>query len=153
MPRAAIATYPFALVVVRLGHRFLLVQERKYDQSWYLPAVRVEPGETFIDAAKRETLEETGVPIVLSGILRVQHTPHFDGSARLRVFFLAHPKGNTPPKQIPDDESLRAAWVGIDELHNYALRGEEVREILTYVDGGGPIYPMSLLQTEGAPWL
>ena len=93
------------------------------------------------------------MPIVLSGILRVQHTPHFDGSARLRVFFLAHPKDDTQPKQIADEQSLRAAWVGIDELHRLKLRGEEVREILTYVDYGAPIYPLSLLQTEGAPWL
>ena len=63
MSRLPVPTYAFALVVVRRGHRFLLTQERKHGQLWYLPAGRVEPGETIISAAHRETLEETGVPI------------------------------------------------------------------------------------------
>jgi len=41
MPREPIQTWYFALVVVRLQHRFLLVHERKHGQKWYLPAGRV----------------------------------------------------------------------------------------------------------------
>ena len=42
MPREAIPTWFFAIVVVRRGDRFLLVHERKHGQLWYLPAGRVE---------------------------------------------------------------------------------------------------------------
>jgi len=152
MPRLPVPTYSFALVAVRLGHRLLLTQERKHGQLWYLPAGRVEPGETLVAAACRETLEETGVPIDLAGILRVEHTPQPDGSARLRVFFLGHPKDDSPPKQIPDRESLRAAWVAFDDLGRYPLRGEEVREIFAHVVKGGPVFPLGLLRSEGHPW-
>lgn len=65
MARDPIPTWYFVLVVVRLGHRFLVVHERKHGQLWYLPAGRVEAGETFIQAAQRETLEETGVRLSL----------------------------------------------------------------------------------------
>ena len=58
MVHSGIETHCFVLVVVRRADRFLLVQERKYDQRWYLPAGRVEPNETFFQAAARETLEE-----------------------------------------------------------------------------------------------
>jgi phosphatase NudJ len=152
MARDPIPTFAFALVVVRLGRRFLLVHEKKHGQLWYLPAGRVEPGESIADAAVRETLEESGVPVVIDGILRVEETPTSGGAARMRVFFVAHPKDDTPPKHHPDDESLGAAWVALDELHRFPLRGAEVREIFEYVDRGGAVHPRSILTTEGAPW-
>lgn len=152
MPRLPIPTYVFALVVVRLGHRFLLVHERKHGQLWYLPAGRVEPGESIVAAAHRETMEEAGVAIDLAGILRIENSVHIDGSARLRVFFLAHPRDDTPPKHEPDDETLGAAWVALDEIDRYPLRGDEVLPIFRYVADGGPVYPLSLLCPEGSPW-
>src|SRR5262245_60629830 len=97
MAREAIPTWFFALVVVRKGDRFLAVHEAKHGQRWYLPAGRAEPGETLAEAALRETLEETGVPIVLEGLLKLQHTPLRD-SARVRALFLARPADDTPPK-------------------------------------------------------
>lgn len=151
-PRAPHPTHFFALVVVRLGHRFLLVHERKHGQGWYLPAGRVEPGETLAEAAVRETREESGVPITLGGVLRIEHQPFLDGSVRVRVFFLATPSDDTPPKAAPDAESLGAAWVALDELDHYPLRGAEVRDLLRAVSAGAPVYPLSLLSPEGAPW-
>src|SRR5262245_32694694 len=102
MSREAIPTYFFALVVVRKDDRFLVVHEAKHGQRWYLPAGRAEPGEPLADAAIRETLEETGVPIVLEGLLKLQHTPYRD-SARVRALYLARPADDTPPKSQPDE--------------------------------------------------
>ena len=70
--RVAIPTWRFAMVVVRLGRRFLVVHERKHERRWYLPAGRVEPGETIVAAAARETLEESGRRVVIEGVLRVE---------------------------------------------------------------------------------
>jgi phosphatase NudJ len=151
MSREPIPTWCFAVVVVRRGDHFLLVHECKHGQLWYLPAGRVEPGETFADAARRETLEESGIPVTLTGILRVEHSPAPTG-ARLRVVFLAEPADDTSPKSIPDEESLGAAWVRLDELADYPLRGDEVSELFAYVARGGAVYPMSVLQPEGMPY-
>ncbi|MCB9569872.1 MAG: NUDIX domain-containing protein [Myxococcales bacterium] len=140
-----------ALAVVRLGRRFLLVHERKHGERWYLPAGRADPGERLVDAAARETLEEAGIPIVVDGIVRVEHTPLAD-YARVRAIFTAYPADDTPPKSIADRHSQAAAWVSLDELDRYPLRGDEVRQILTHVADGGPIYPLDLLTLEGAPY-
>jgi len=151
MAREPIPTWCFALVVVRKGDRFLLVHERKHGQLWYLPAGRVEPGESFHDAAVRETLEEAGIPIRITGVIRVEHSPSSTG-ARMRVIFLAEPTDNAPPKSVPDEESLEAAWVSLDELANYDLRGDEVQELFAFVASGGAVYPASVLQPEGRPF-
>jgi len=152
MAKNPISTWFFVLVVVRLGHRFLMVHEgQKHGQLWYLPAGRVENGETFFDAAKRETLEEAGLPIQVEGIMRVEHSPFPDGSARLRVIMLARPIDDTPPKSQPDQESLGASWLTLDQIRLLPLRGQEVIEICQYVAEGGAIYPVGLLTAEGAP--
>src|SRR3954469_20111697 len=90
MPREPIPTWCFALVVVRKGDRFLLVQESKYGEPWYLPGGRVEAGGSFVTAAVRETLEEAGVPVRITGIIRIEPSPTPAGS-RMRVIFLAEP--------------------------------------------------------------
>ena len=151
MPREPIPTWCFALVVVRKGDRFLLVQESKYGEPWYLPGGRVESGESFTEAAVRETLEEAGIPVRVTGVIRIEHSPSPAG-ARMRILFLAEPTDETPPKSEPDDESLRAAWIPLDELAKYRLRGAEVAELFNYVANGGTIHPLELLQPEGAPF-
>lgn len=152
MARVPIATWTYALVVVRLGRRFLLVREAKDGGGWYLPAGRVEPGERVVDAALRETLEESGVPVVLEGVLRVEHSPHAAGGARCRVFFVARPADDTAPKTTADEHSLEARWVTLDEAESLVLRADEVRAVLRYVSHGGAVHPLSTLVGEGAPW-
>ena len=61
-------------------------------------------------------------------------------------------RDDTPPKSEPDEDTLGARWVALDELDQYPLRGQEVRELFEYVARGGAVYPLSLLQAEGAPW-
>jgi phosphatase NudJ len=147
MSRQPIPTWFFALVVVRRGDEFLLVHERKHGQLWYLPAGRCEPGEELVEAALRETLEESGVPVEIEGLLRFEHTPMYGGS-RVRAIFVARPIDDTPPKNAPDEHSLEAAWVTLAQLERLPLRGGEVRRLLEAVAAGAPIYPLSVLGRE-----
>ena len=146
MGREPIPTYYFALVVVRRGHRFLMTQERKYGSTWSIPGGRVEAGESLPEAAIREVFEETGVPIALDGILRVENTP--GEHARMRVLFTGYPIDDTPPKESADDESLRAAYLTLDEIRKLPLRGAELAVLLESVLGGGAVYPLELLGRE-----
>ena len=159
--REAIPTWFFALVVVRRGDQFVLVHETKHGQLHSLPGGRAEPGETLAQAAMRETLEEAGIPVVLEGVLRLEHSPGsvagpsgHDNSedARVRALFLARPADDTPLKRVQDEHSQRANWVRLSELSNYPLRGEEVRELFEYVARGGAVAPLSILTLEGASW-
>lgn len=144
MSRAPIPTWYFALVVVRRGHRFLLTQEQKYGSTWSIPGGRVEPGESLVAAAVREVLEETGVPVRIDGILRIEHAAA-DASARVRVLFTGTPMDDTPPKTTADAESLGAAWLTIDEIRTRKLRGAELRALLESVEAGRQVFPLDLL--------
>jgi ADP-ribose pyrophosphatase YjhB (NUDIX family) len=147
MAGAPIPSWYFSLVVVRQGERFLVVREHKHGQTWYLPAGRAEAGETLAEAARRETLEETGVPVVLQGILKIQHTPRKD-SARVRALFLARPADDTPPRTVPNEHSLEARWVTLEELAQLPQRGPEVYAIFAWVAQGAPVYPLEVLGSE-----
>ncbi len=146
MARAPLPTWYFALVVVRRGHRFLLTQERKYGSTWSIPGGRVEPGETLAAAAVREVFEETGVPVQLDGILRVEHMPA--EHVRMRVIYTGTPIDDTQPKTMADDESLGAAYLTIDEIRGLPLRGAELGALLESVLGGRQVFPLELLGTE-----
>lgn len=147
MGRTPIPTWYFAMAVVRLGPRFLLCQERKYGSTWSIPGGRVEPGETLIDACIREVLEETAVPVLVDGILRVEHTPSGNG-ARVRVVFAASPRDDTPPKSVADEESLQARWLTLEEISTLPVRGSDLRALLESVAAGRAIYPLDLLGRE-----
>jgi len=147
MARPPIPTWYFALAVVRLGHRFLLTQERKYGETWSLPGGRVEAGEDLLDAAMREVLEETGIPVHIDGILRVEHATSARG-ARVRVIYAASPTDDRPPKSVADEESLRAAWLTLDEIQALPLRGADLRALLETVVDGCPVYPRDLIGRE-----
>jgi phosphatase NudJ len=149
--REPIPTWFFSVVVVRKDVHYLLVHESKHGQHWYLPAGRVETGETLKAAALRETLEEAGIPVRITGLIRLEHTA-YPGGARIRAIFLAEPISDTPLKSVADDESLGAAWVKLDELDAFPLRGDDVRELIEYVELGGEIYPLSLIAAEGMPF-
>ncbi len=148
MARDPIPTWFFVLIVVRRGDRFLLVQESKPGEPWYLPAGRVEPGESFLAAAGRECSEEAGIPIVVEGVLRIEHTPLAGGAARVRVILAARPRDNTPPKRSADGESLGADWFTLDDMQHIDLRSPEVLRYCRYVAGGGRIHPLDLLGDE-----
>ena len=144
MSRSPIPTWYFALVVVRRGHRFLLTQEKKYGSCWSIPGGRVEPGESLVTAAVREVFEETGVPIRIDGIFRIEHAAA-ESTVRMRVLFAGTPIDDTPPKTTPDEESLGAAWLTLDEIRERPLRGAELRALLESVESGRQIFPLELL--------
>jgi 8-oxo-dGTP pyrophosphatase MutT (NUDIX family) len=136
----------FAVVVVRHAGKYLLVHER--NGTWYLPAGRLEPLESFADAAVRETMEESGVAVTLEGIYRVEHTP-LPQRTRLRVIFGARPSGDITPRVSGD--TLDARWFHLDELKGLPMRGDEVRPLLQWVENGATTFPLSLVCPEGTP--
>jgi phosphatase NudJ len=121
-----IETALFVLVVVPHEGRYLIVEER--DGTFYLPAGRVELGESLVAAAVRETAEEAGIPIGLRGILGIHHDWPMTAPprARLRFVFAGFPASLSAPKVRPDEHSRGARWVRRDDLRRMPLRHEEV---------------------------
>ncbi|NXJ89005.1 NUD18 phosphatase, partial [Corythaixoides concolor] len=87
----------------------LLVQEAKPEcrGKWYLPAGRMEPGESIVAAMRREVKEETGLECQPLTLLALEER----GPAWIRFAFLARPTGGTlKTLEEADAESLQATW-------------------------------------------
>lgn len=130
--RFPILTHTFAIAVVENEGKFLLVKERKTGGTWYLPAGRVELGETIFEAVVRETKEEAGVDVIPSSILAIDHTPALQANqaSRMRVIFKCTACGALEPKSFADEHSLGAAWVTPEQAETLELRHPEVVSII-----------------------
>jgi len=143
----------FSLAVVRHPDgRFLIVQEtQKHQFLWWLPGGRVEHGDSWVNTATKETLEEGGLAIVPTHLLRVEQ-----GGGRMRFIYLAVPADNPPPTQpktVADSESTQSIWTGYTDADyqkppiNGKLRGDEPVLWFSYVgDSLGPLYPLHLTE-------
>jgi len=123
----------FAWVVChRADGRFLMVNEpagiSRGAPRYWLPAGRLDIGESLVDAARRETLEEGGVEVRIAGVLRFMISGLLRASPCVRVIFLASPVDESRgavPKTVPDWESAGAIWVDVQSLRS--LRSEDYR--------------------------
>jgi 8-oxo-dGTP pyrophosphatase MutT (NUDIX family) len=106
-----------ATVAIRNG-RFLLVEEEtSAGVRLNQPAGHLEAGETLVDAAVREALEETGYhvrPVALVGIYRWQ-APGPAGATFIRFAFAAEVLDHDAARRL-DEGIVRALWLDYDEL-------------------------------------
>ncbi|KAM3720895.1 putative nudix hydrolase [Dirofilaria immitis] len=91
----------------------LLTQEAKQRclGKWYIPAGRVEPGETILEGVIREVFEETGYKCEPEELINVQ----VQGSGWYRFSFYCNIIGGEC-KVTADTESLGANWFLMDEI-------------------------------------
>uniref|UniRef100_A0A0K0F7I9 Putative nudix hydrolase 1 (inferred by orthology to a C. elegans protein) n=1 Tax=Strongyloides venezuelensis TaxID=75913 RepID=A0A0K0F7I9_STRVS len=135
-------TYIAGAVILRENEEknleILLIQETKKScyGKWYLPAGRVEPGESIESAAIREAKEETGFDVEIKEIIKLD----VQGSGWYRFIFFCEIVGGEI-KTVPDRESLAAAWYSIEDVRqkNLLLRNKDIQEI---VDDGEKYYRM-----------
>ncbi|HJP70286.1 MAG TPA: NUDIX domain-containing protein [Candidatus Limnocylindria bacterium] len=80
--------------------------------GWDLPAGYLDPGESFEMAARRETLEESGIEIELLGLMGVYHSPPANA---VTAVFRAHALDEDASVRL-DFESTDHAWVARSEV-------------------------------------
>lgn len=106
-------------VIVERDGRYLLVEERAEQERvvYNQPAGHVEMGETLIDAARREALEETGWDVEITDLigLYVYPNPHHSDVTYYRACFAAEAVHHHPDRPL-DDGILQAVWLTPDEL-------------------------------------
>ena len=105
-----------ATVVVRDG-RLLVVEEKvRGELVINQPAGHLEPDESLLEAARRETLEETGWEVTLTAFIGAyQWKAPADGRHFLRMAFAAEPLRHHPERAL-DEGIVQALWLTPGEL-------------------------------------
>jgi 8-oxo-dGTP diphosphatase len=114
--------------VVERDGRVLLVHRPRYD-DWTFPKGKLDPGESFEDAALREVEEETGVRCTLGRELPATRY-EVNGRPKLVRYWLMAPE--TELDFAPNDETDDLRWVTPDEARGL-LTYDRDRDVLAAV--------------------
>lgn len=136
-----------ATLVTKDDH-FLMITETDRDKIVYnQPAGHVEPGEDILNAAIRETLEETGWRVTLTGFVGIYtYKSEGNGITYYRVCFAAQPEHKDTLQAIDSDindvhwmteQQIRAC----ENLHRSPLVLKCLEDFLE-----GPIYPLEIFR-------
>ncbi|WP_324709278.1 NUDIX hydrolase [Pseudomonas citronellolis] len=133
--------------------RFLLVEETSHGKAVLnQPAGHLEADESLLQAAVRETLEETGWEVELTAVTGIYlYTAPSNGVTYQRVCFAARPLRYRPELPL-DDGIIGPRWLTRDELQarKDSWRSHLVaRCIDDYLAGGR--FPLALIRDAELP--
>src|SRR3954453_20671071 len=143
-PRAT-SLVPSANVVVTNDDGDILLIRRSDNGNWALPGGAMDIGESLPDAAVRETAEETGIDVEITGLVGIFTDPRHvilytsDGEVRqeFSVVFTARVIGGEP---TPSDESREVRWVTRDALADLTMDPSMRFRIQHWLDGNTEPY-------------
>ena len=144
IPHVTVAT------VVEDQGRFLLVEETAQGRVVFnQPAGHLEANESLLEAARRETLEETGWDVELTGVIGIYlYTAPSNGVTYQRICFAARPLQHRP--ELPLDTGIIGPrWFTRDDLE--AQRPQWRSELIgRCVDDylRGEQWPLTLIRTS-----
>lgn len=130
-----------AVVVDERGR--VLLQRRTDNGMWALPGGKMELGESIADCAVRETSEETGITVEITGIVGTYTNPghvfaYDDGEVRqeFSICLLARPTGG---RLRTSDESLEVAWFAPESIDDLPMVPSIRKRISDWRAGHGPV--------------
>lgn len=111
-----------AVIVEDEQGRFLLVEEHSDGKVVYnQPAGHIEAGETILDAARREALEETGWDVELQDFLGLYtYLAPSNGVTYYRLCFSARAIQKVTDQL--DDGIIAAHWLSLDDLRQESAK-------------------------------
>ncbi len=103
--------------VIEKDGKFLMVRETKEGRSVYnQPAGHLEPNESLIEAAVRETLEETAWHITLKHAIGLTlFTAPANGVTYCRVSFAGEAQSHEPERAL-DSDIDEALWLSYEDI-------------------------------------
>lgn len=126
--------------VIKKNEKLLMVQEaqKKCYGQWNFPAGHLDENESIFEGAIRETKEETGYDVKLTGILSIQNFINKEGIQIIRITFNAEIISG----EICFDKSeiLDVKWILVKELKqmkDIEIRSAEaIRDIVEDLENG-----------------
>jgi 8-oxo-dGTP pyrophosphatase MutT (NUDIX family) len=139
-----------ACVIEDAQGRFLLVEEQSSSGARVLnqPAGHLEANESLLQAACRETLEETGWQVELEAVIGLYlYTAPSNGVTYQRLCFAARALQHDAERPL-DQGILGTCWLSRDELAAQPQRWRS-ELVLRCIDDyrAGHRYPLTLVQT------
>lgn len=118
------------VLIYHAGRGIVLVERRNPPPGWALPGGFVEYGETCEAAARREAKEETGLDVVLTGLVGVYSDPARDPRGHtMSVVYAA--QALDPEKIEAGDDAAKAVFFALDALPPLAFdHGRIVQDFL-----------------------
>ena len=138
-PNVTVAT------LVEKDNKYLMVHEAPNGvEVCNQPAGHLDENENLINAATRETLEETGWEVEVTHYLGLYRHIAKNGITYLRHSFLAHPIKHHPDMKL-DTGIIKAEWMSYEDIcMQDNLRGPLVKRLLDdYREG--KIYTLDML--------
>lgn len=133
---------PAAGVLAVDGRGRVLLQRRRDTGQWAIPMGKQEMGETPTQCAIRETREETGITVEVTGLLGIYSDPghiveYGDGEVRqeYEIIFIGHPVSGAP---AVNDEASDVAWFTPGELKALDIHPTQWRQLRDWLDGTLP---------------
>lgn len=135
---------PAAVAVVAREDGAVLLIRRTDNGNWALPGGAIEMNESVADTAIRETFEETGIQVEITGLLGVysdpRHIIHFTSNDEVRrefsIALTARPVGGNP---TPSSESSEVRWVAPGDLADHKMGSAMRKRVDDYLHGVGAI--------------
>lgn len=140
-PRVTVAT-----VVSRAGQLLMVEEEKAGRRVLNQPAGHLEPDESLLEAAVRETREETGWDVRLTGFIGTYQWTAADGTPFLRFAFAAEPLLHHPEQPL-DVGIVQALWLTPAQLQADMARLRSPLVWQTASDWlAGQRHPLSILR-------
>lgn len=132
---------PSATAFVLRGGTVLLTC-RSDNGNWSMPGGAHDPGESLSMTAVRETKEETGIDVTLTGVAGIytdpRHVIHYTSNDEVRQeFTIVYRAQYVAGEPTPSSETTIVEWVPIDQIDDLKMDRSQRMRIQWAVDETG----------------